>query len=110
MMKTMAWVETGKVPDLLIRRGIRNLLKERLREENRGGVEAQTEALQQFIAELKASPIAINTQEANEQHYEMPTEFFKLVLGMHMKYSSGYWPEGVNDLDASETAMPWLTC
>ncbi len=109
-MSAMTWVEKGWVPDFLTRMGIRRLLWERLREENKGGVEAQGRALQEFIAELKASPIAVHTREANEQHYEMPTDFFRLALGRHMKYSGGYWPHGVNDLDASDAAMLTLTC
>jgi cyclopropane-fatty-acyl-phospholipid synthase len=106
----MRWVERGLIPDFLIRVGIRRLLRQRLREENKGGVEAQTAALQEFIRRLKDSPVALHTQTANEQHYEVPTAFFKLALGRHMKYSGGYWPQGVNDLDASDAAMLKLTC
>jgi cyclopropane-fatty-acyl-phospholipid synthase len=105
MMQAMRLVEKGLVPDGLIRWGIRRLLKVRLRQEDKGGVEAQTEALQAFIRELKASPIAVHTGDANAQHYELPTAFFRLCLGRHMKYSGGYWPQGVEDLDASEEAM-----
>jgi cyclopropane-fatty-acyl-phospholipid synthase len=109
-MKVMTYVEKGWVPDSLIRIGIRRLLRERLREENKGGGEAQTQALQAFVAELKSSPIAVHTREANEQHYELPTDFFRLALGKNMKYSGGYWPAGVEDLDASDAAMLALTC
>lgn len=64
-----------------------------------------------LIDELKATPtIAINTQEANEQHYEVPTEFYQYCLGKHLKYSSGYWKPGVTDIDASEKDMLELTC
>ena len=45
-----------------------------------------------FRAGLDASPIAINTGDANEQHYQVPTEFYLHVLGPRLKYSSGYWP------------------
>jgi hypothetical protein len=31
-------------------------------------------------------PVAVNTKEANEQHYEVPTEFYKLCLGKQLKY------------------------
>jgi cyclopropane-fatty-acyl-phospholipid synthase len=110
MMQAMRLVEKGLVPDALIRWGIRRLLKVRLRQEDKGGVEAQTEALQSFIRELKASPIAVHTGEANEQHYELPTAFFRLCLGGNMKYSGGFWPDGVEDLDSSEEAMLRLTC
>ena len=62
------------------------------------------------IAELRASPVAISTDEANEQHYELPTRFFTRVLGTHMKYSSGYWDPGVTDIETSEARMLALTC
>ncbi|WP_342358390.1 cyclopropane-fatty-acyl-phospholipid synthase family protein [Terrarubrum flagellatum] len=41
-----------------------------------------------FIAELDKRPIAINTAEANAQHYEIPAAFFARVLGPRRKYSS----------------------
>lgn len=63
-----------------------------------------------LIEELKTSPIAIETQAANEQHYEVPTEFYQYCLGKHLKYSSGYWKEGVTDIDISERDMLELTC
>jgi len=81
-------LERDAVPDWLIRRQIRALLAQRLREEDQGEPEAQQARLSRFVAQLRASPIAINTQDANEQHYELPTAFFELVLGQHLKYSS----------------------
>jgi cyclopropane-fatty-acyl-phospholipid synthase len=83
------------LPDPAIRLGIRNLLAKKLREETREGVEEQNEALSAFIADLKSRPIAIKTRDANEQHYEVPTEFFQHVLGPRMKYSGGFWPRSL---------------
>lgn len=103
-------LESNKIPDSLIRIGIRKLLKQRLQEENKGHTEANQEHLMQLIEELKNSPIAINTEDANEQHYEVPTEFYKYCLGKHLKYSSGYWKKGVTDIDISEKDMLELTC
>lgn len=103
-------LEKNYIPDVLIRAGIRKLLKARLREENKGGVEAQQQHLMNLIGELNNSPIAIETDAANEQHYEVPTAFYKYCLGKHLKYSSGYWKEGVNELDTSERDMLELTC
>jgi cyclopropane-fatty-acyl-phospholipid synthase len=98
------------LPDAAIRLGIRRLLARKLREENRGDIEKQQKALLDFVRELKVSPIAIKTAAANEQHYEVPTEFFRLCLGPRMKYSSGYWPSETTTFAASEEAMLWLTC
>jgi cyclopropane-fatty-acyl-phospholipid synthase len=103
-------LEKDIVPDFLIRMGIRNLLKQRLTEENKGSQEEKQLHLNAYIEKLKASPIAINTIDANEQHYEVPTEFYKYVLGKRMKYSGGYWPSGADTIDASEEAMLKLSC
>lgn len=98
------------LPDVAIRFGIRNLLAKKLREETKASAEEQGEALASFIADLKRSPIAVKTAAANEQHYEVPTDFFKLVLGPRMKYSSGYWPREDTTFAESEEAMLALTC
>ncbi|NIN40236.1 MAG: methyltransferase domain-containing protein, partial [Gammaproteobacteria bacterium] len=45
------------------------------------------------------------TDLANEQHYEVPAEFFRAVLGKHLKYSSCYWERGAADLDEAEAHM-----
>jgi cyclopropane-fatty-acyl-phospholipid synthase len=103
-------VEQNKVPDFLLRQGIRKLLRQRLVDENKGGVEAQQAHLMDLIAELKASPIAVNTADANEQHYEVPTQFYQYCLGKNLKYSSGYWKDGVTDINTSEDDMLEITC
>jgi cyclopropane-fatty-acyl-phospholipid synthase len=103
-------LEKDRIPDLLIRKGIRALLKQRLAQEDKGETEAQQAHLMKLIEELKSSPIAVNTADANEQHYEVPTQFYQYCLGKHLKYSSGYWKEGVTDIDTSEKDMLELTC
>ncbi len=109
-MKTaIALMEAGIVPDSLIRQGIRQLLRDRLRTLPQG-CEEQSAAETAFLDELRRSPIALHTQTANEQHYELPPDFFRLALGKHRKYSANYWPEGVETLTQSEEAMLALTC
>ncbi|MFI5148658.1 MAG: SAM-dependent methyltransferase [Bacteroidia bacterium] len=103
-------LESDKIPDFLLRTGIRRLLAQRLKEEDKGCAEANLNAIQKLIAELKQEPIAIETAAANEQHYEVPARFFQLCLGKHLKYSSGYWKEGVHNLDQAEETMLNLTC
>lgn len=103
-------VERGMVPDVAVRWGIRRLLTQRLSAESSGDAEAQRHSLRSLIDELKRSPIALHTDRANEQHYEVPVTFFELVLGCHLKYSSAYWPAGVTSLDGAETAMLDLSC
>ena len=103
-------IDAGRVPDTVLRMGIRKLLSDRLREEDMGDVEAQRERMAAFTADLKRSPIAIHTQEANQQHYEVPTEFYKLCLGPRLKYSSGLYATGKETLALAEDAMLDLSC
>ncbi len=107
---SMQLLERDLLPDWLIRAGIRRLLARRLREEDKGGVEAQQAHLMKFVEELRQSPVAIATREANEQHYELPSEFFELVLGPHRKYSSCHFRPGVASLEQAEADMLALTC
>ena len=102
-------LDSGLLPDWLVRWGIRRICAQRLREESAGGPEAQRERRRLLLAHLDSSPVAIRADAANAQHYEVPAEFFQQVLGPHMKYSCGYWPPGVASLDASEQAMLALT-
>ena len=101
----MRLLERDLLPDSLVRFGIRRLLKARLREENQGSAEAQQRHLMKLIARLKLSPIAINTADANQQHYELPNVFFEHVLGARLKYSSGYYRRLGESLDEAEENM-----
>jgi len=103
------WLERDLLPDWLIRLGIRRLLAARLREEQEGGVEAQAKRLMRFVEQLRRSPIAIRQDAANEQHYEVPAEFYRHVLGPNMKYSCALW-SGASGLEEAENAMLDLTC
>jgi cyclopropane-fatty-acyl-phospholipid synthase len=107
---SMALLERDLLPDALIRLGIRRLLGQRLRAERKADAAAQQSHLMELVENLRASPVAIRTREANEQHYEVPSEFFEQVLGPHLKYSSCYFGPGVTDLGAAEAAMLALTC
>ena len=94
--------ERNQVPDIFTRFGIRKLLEARLEDERQPDNFAQQARLQAFVDELKASPIAVNTGDANEQHYEVPAKFYELVLGKYAKYSSALYPEGTTANQASD--------
>jgi len=55
-----------------------------------------------FLNRLEQAAIAEATTEANEQHYELPAEFFGYALGTHRKYSGCEWTEGTSTLDEAE--------
>ena len=99
-----ALLDRGWVPDWLLRRGIRRLLRGRLQDEARRAPRTA------FLASLDTAPIALATAEANAQHYEVPAGFYQIVLGRHLKYSSGYWPDTAHTLDEAEAEMLALTC
>ena len=109
-----AWYEPfldrGVVPDAVLRAGVRRRLRARIRLEERGGVDALSERFRAILTDLSRAPVAIHTREANQQHYELPPEFFRLCLGPRLKYSCAYWPAGVRSLGQAEEAMLRLTC
>jgi cyclopropane-fatty-acyl-phospholipid synthase len=101
---------TGKVPDALLRRLIRRRLRERLEQLEAEAGGDQAAALRRYAAALTAGPFVIHQDAANRQHYELPTAFFRELLGPRLKYSCCLWPDGVVDLAAAEEAMLALTC
>ena len=83
----MQLVETGRVPDWLIRGVLRLTLNWTLHRRYALSLETRSAEKRAMIKKYKRSPIAIHTSDPNHQHYEVPTEFFQLVLGKWLKYS-----------------------
>lgn len=108
--KAIEWTESGLVPDAVIRRGIRRLLSKRLDDIRANDVEQADRTQRAFVEMMKASPIALVPELANEQHYEVPARFFDLVLGANRKYSCCYWPPGTQSLDDAERAALEASC
>ncbi len=108
--KSIGWVEQGLVPDRVIRNGIRRLSERRLREIHASDAEAAARLSERFVRAMDAADTAPLPDLANEQHYEVPAEFFALVLGRHRKYSACWWPEGIARLDDAEAAALAATC
>lgn len=102
-------IATGMVPESLIRLGIRGMLVQKLAELRCDDSQMLIKRTARFAEELKQQPIAIAVDFANQQHYEVPTEFFQYILGPAMKYSCCLWTEAV-DLKRAELAMLELTC
>lgn len=106
----IGWTEAGLLPDRIVRAGIRRLLRARLAQIHADDTEAACRQAERFVAEMSRAPLALAPQKANEQHYELPPEFFALVLGRHRKYSACWWPPGVSRLDEAEAAALAATC
>jgi len=103
-------LESGLIPDVVIRAAIRRMLRDRLLEQDRGSEAANRAKLLEFVARMKESPIALRTESANAQHYEVPAAFFEKVLGPRLKYSSAFYGPGCRCLAEAEEAMLALTC
>jgi cyclopropane-fatty-acyl-phospholipid synthase len=100
--KAIDWTESGLLPDTVIRSGIRRLLEQKRREIRSGDVEYSARVMSDFVAMMRQSPIALVPERANEQHYEVPAEFFTEVLGENRKYSCCHWPRGCESLVEAE--------
>lgn len=109
MRVALELAERGLLPDALVRLGIRDLLRRRLQAELGPSPDAQGEAFNRFLDELRSSPVALSTDDANRQHYEVPPELFEAMLGPALKYSCCLWPDGVDELELAEEAMLDLT-
>ncbi len=94
-------VERLPLPDAITRAGI-SLLVDRTR---RGLASADAvDAEAAFCAGMTAYPIAAFTDAANEQHYELPPEFFQYILGPRRKYSSCLYADARTTLAQAEDA------
>jgi len=99
---TLKLIESGKVPDQAIRTAIRHLSKKRLAQEGRFDPALAAQRYMDVLQILQHSDIAIETEKANEQHYELPTEFFQAVLGKRLKYSASLFNSNKTTLDQAE--------
>ena len=75
-----------------------------------GAASGTAELTRDFLRDMRAAVLAPLPEKANEQHYEVPAGFFGAVLGRHRKYSSCFWPEGVDALSQAEAAALEATC
>ena len=102
--------EAGKLPDVLVRKGIRQLVATRLADISANDCETGMASLSTFVANMRGAAIAPVPELANAQHYEVPAEFFHLSLGAQRKYSSCFWMPETKDLDEAEILALNQTC
>jgi cyclopropane-fatty-acyl-phospholipid synthase len=98
-------LESDWLPDAAIRLGIRRVLRARLAELHQNADADPAAWHRRFVADRSTGPIAVQTGAANTQHYEVPTSFYRYVLGPHMKYSSGWWDTNTGTLADAEARM-----
>ena len=102
--------EAGKLPDVLVRKGIRQLVATRLADISANDCESGMASLSSFVTNMRRAAIAPVPELANAQHYEVPAEFFHLSLGAQRKYSSCFWMPETKDLDEAEILALNQTC
>jgi len=102
-----ALLSRGLIPDFLLRRGVKLQGKQRLQMmENNNSKNDYNK----FLSEASSGDIAVHTDDANNQHYEVDSEFFQYCLGGKLKYSSCYWDENTSTLDEAEEKMLDIYC
>ena len=102
--------ESGLLPDQMVRHGIRQLLSRRLATiADDSNLEGENK-LAEFADVLRRSPLAVETDAANQQHYEVPAEFFRRVLGPRLKYSCCHFSTDLATLSEAEDLMLYETC
>ncbi|MEM8714144.1 MAG: cyclopropane-fatty-acyl-phospholipid synthase family protein [Planctomycetota bacterium] len=105
MNTALKLAERGLIPLPLLRYGVKKLCEQRLRDEQA----RSTSPAEAWIREMDRGPVADVPEKANEQHYEVPPAFFETALGPHLKYSSGFFPSGNEDLATGEARMLEVT-
>ena len=104
------WSERGLVPDSVLRAGIRRLCRQRLKDIRADDIQISGQLLEAFVRKMNQSPVALVPELANEQHYEVPPEFFSEVLGDFAKYSCCHWDENTSSLSQAEAQALEISC
>jgi cyclopropane-fatty-acyl-phospholipid synthase len=98
---TTSAVERLPLPDVITRAGIAMLVDRTGRQLERNDSEAE----KAFAATMACYPIAVRPDAANAQHYELPPEFFALILGPRRKYSCCLYAGARTLAEAEERAL-----
>ncbi len=98
-------IERGWMPDGITRRLSRRLCQQRLNDLQQANVSVSA-----FAERMRESPVAPVPEKANEQHYELPAEFFELMLGRRLKYSCCFFDSDTSSIDDAEVAALTATC
>ena len=88
MTPLIGLAEAGRLPDTLVRTGIRRLLRARLAELHALTPDQQMEQFRRFAEQSWSGPIAVLPEKANEQHYEVPAELDRKSTRLNSSHSS----------------------
>lgn len=99
-------LQDAPFPDFVTRPAIDSLVSEARKRLDREGPHDSAA----FAAEMARRAIAEHTDAANDQHYELPPEFFRICLGERLKYSCCLYPTAETTLDEAEELALAETC
>ena len=102
----LALKERGLLPDSVMRALVRIMCAQWVKTFECGGdTDKQAFYKKAYVEKLRASAGALHQDDANIQHYEVPTRFFHLVLGPYLKYSCCLFSAADTTLADAEVAM-----
>ena len=108
------WYETfidkNLIPKTVLKRLIRYFLRNKANTLQNQIDNSFGSTLSQFIEYYSSGEIAHETNSANEQHYEVPTQFFEVILGPRLKYSASIWNHKSNTIHEAEDITLELYC
>ncbi len=99
-------LQDAPFPDMVTRPAIQALVTEARKRLDREG----PHDVAAFARQMTERPIAEHTDAANDQHYELPPEFFQICLGNRLKYSCCLYGDGAETLDQAEEKALAETC
>lgn len=99
-------LQDAPFPDFVTRPAIDSLVSEARRRLKREGPHDEAA----FARDMARRAIAEHVEAANDQHYELPSEFFRICLGRRLKYSCCLYPTATTTLDEAEEAALAETC
>jgi len=108
--RLLGLAEAGMLPDFLLRLGIRSLCRKRLENLHINDCEKAAEAESAHIREADRATLAPDPHKANDQHYEVPAQFYERVLGPRLKYSCCEWSKNTKTLAQAEENALARTC
>jgi len=99
-------LQDAPFPDFVTRPAIDSLVSEARKRLDREGPHDEAG----FARDMAVRAIAEHTAAANDQHYELPPEFFQICLGERLKYSCCLYTDPTTTLDEAEVVALSQTC
>ena len=96
------FINRGIIPEKVIRFIVRLILREYADKIDRSSFLSIKKLQKDFVDEAAKAPIALATDLANNQHYEIDTSLYQQILGTTLKYSGSYWTESSTGLDQAD--------